>query len=363
MLQALSRTITETKGPSPSPGPQHPPRPTTSFQKQDAPQITLPQTRAPGILTPTFADEKSWILNVKTADKTFQLPYENAGVFSTDQVDLIADISSSMCESLALDETLRRPRIPRVRTQEIMYRALRQRFPKGRNYVFNGDVRPFDLKDSMLTRGGTDLQKAISFSSPDAVTVLLTDDKGTVSASQALQGGRHKILVVVLLTSFSLEEEYNELKGKATTSNGVASSVQKRVNHLYGPRSVTRPTDPMAPPGFGAALLGQRDGPGDFLQVVSAYDKDGKKPSDQSELVDRIATAIKKALLCPLWKVTNPYTSDLVIQCPSGRTLNVPGKVSGHDGVVVTPAPAEGDFTDKSLVYVHTRLSVTEPSS
>jgi hypothetical protein len=176
---------------------------------------------------------------------------------------------------------------------------------------------------------------------PTAITVVFTDDKNGVLAREAFAEGRQKLIVTCLLTSYSIDADYGE-----------GTAAEQETNRHYRRRVVGGATDPGVAPGFGFAMMGQRDGL-NLIRVDTAYDSTGQV-SDQTEILGRIAAAIEKARTAKFWRITNPTRSDFIIHCPSGRAVCI------LPGTNTTIAPDPSDLQNKSLanVYVHSPANV-----
>jgi hypothetical protein len=252
-------------------------------------------------------------------------------------VDLIGDVSGSMASSLAKDRE-RPGAVPRSVAHERIYRAVRKKFPVGLNLVFDDLVRGWDLERAMPSGGGTDLTTCLRTCRPAAITVIFTDDKGFVLPQEAFAEGRQKLIVPCLLTAFDIDVEFD-------TKLAAASPGQKRINGRY---RFTSGTSASNAPGFGAAMMGQRDLLS-LIRVDTAYNDKGEV-SDQGEIVDRIATAIEKARTAQFWRITNPTKSEFVIHCPSGRGVCIlPGTCT-----TIAPDPTDLKGFSRSNVYIHT---------
>jgi len=256
-------------------------------------------------------------------------------------VDIIGDISGSMGSALAYD-TKRPSAVPRSVAHELIYRAVRKRFPVGRNLVFDDTVQEWNMGGRLPKGGGTSLTRCLQFCDSSAVTVIFTDDKGSVLAKEALGEGRQKLIVPCLLTAFDIDVVYGD--NPATSRD---AEVQRGINSRYRLANGGVHTDPRFAPGFGVAMMGQRDALS-LLRIDTAYDATGKI-SDQTEIVERIAMAIEKARTAKYWRITNPTNSEFVIHCPSGRTVCIlPGT---HQ--TVAPDPSDMKGFSISNVYIH----------
>jgi hypothetical protein len=251
-------------------------------------------------------------------------------------VDIIGDISGSMEEPLANDKERPRP-VPRSTPHELIYRAVRKQFPAGLNMVFDSGVRSWNMEGAMPKGGSTSLTDCLRACRSTAITVIFTDDKGGVVAREAFAEGRQKLIVTCLLTAFSIDAEY-----------GGGSAAEEATNRrLYRTRTVGGTTAAGVAPGFGVAMMSQRDAL-NLIRVDTAYDSTGQL-SDQAAIIGRIAAAIEKARTAKFWRITNPTRSDFIIHCPSGRSVCI------LPGTNTTIAPDPSDMQDKSLsnVYIH----------
>lgn len=284
-------------------------------------------------------------LNITSNGIDYKFLCENKGKFNWNgNVDLIGDISGSMNDALSYDVVMNEKNTekwlnyPRIKTQEFIYKQIRKNFVRGKNYVFSDNVYNFDIEHTMKAGGGTDLQNAINKCDPNSITVIFTDDKGGVNLSNACNP-MHKMIIVVLLTSYSLVDEYNSES---------KDEVKQAIRCQYRFSSGTESTNPRDAPSFGTALLSQRDNFKDFIQVESAYNEDGTKLSDQKTIIDSITNAINQTVNHLMISITNTYKSDFIVQCPSGTTLSIPGNKT-----TITCSPLITDFEKSSILYVH----------
>lgn len=291
------------------------------------------------------------ILIISNYDKNYKFPYENKGNFNWNgNIDLIADTSGSMSYPLSYDEIMNEKNkekwlaYPRIKTQEFVYKEIRKKFPKGKNYVFSESVYEFKIENEMVPSGGTDLQKAIDKCDPNSITIIFTDDKGGVNLASSCNP-IHKMVIVVLLTSYSLDNEYNP---------DSKDEIKNQINKKYKISSGSNSTDPKAAPSFGTVLLSQRDSSRSFIQIESSYNEDGTKLSDQKMIIESINNAINHAIKAEMIYITNTYKRDFILQCPSGTTLSIPS-TSEKETKTITYLPLSKDFGEQCILYTHLR--------
>ncbi|MDE2098185.1 MAG: hypothetical protein KGL39_13100 [Patescibacteria group bacterium] len=259
---------------------------------------------------------------------------------SSGRVDIIGDISGSMGSPLANDAEIPNA-VTRLRTEELVYRKIRGLFPSGSNRVFDDEIKEWEMETPLQKTGRTDLVKCLNACDPSSVTVVMTDDKGELPASTVFHEKRQKLVVVCLLTAFSIDAEYGE-----------GTEKEKKTNLKYQRRTSGNrvATDAKTAPGFGMAMVAQRDGPG-LIRIDTSY-ADGKI-SDQSDIVTRVAKAVALAQTATYWEVTNAKRSEFVVHCASGRTMVIlPGTMT-----VVAPDKSDLGTLDapgpKAHVYIH----------
>jgi hypothetical protein len=298
------------------------------------------RTREKCTLDVVDSDRKLVLTNTEGHKLSFGIEW--AGAAASDlPVDIIGDISGSMGSALAFD-TERKNAVPRSVAHEAIYRAVRKMFPAGQNLIFDDTVRGWNMEGKIPSGGGTDLTTCMRSCRSSAITVIFTDDKGGVSAQDAFAEGRQKLVVPCLLTAFDIDVEYGDQSAAHSTTR------QRGVNQRYRWQSRGQQhTDPRYAPGFGVAMMGQRDALS-LIRVDTAYDATGNV-SHQDVIVGRIAAAIEKARTAQFWRITNPTSSEFVIHCPSGRSVCI------LPGTHTTIAPDLSDLKGGSLsnVYIH----------
>lgn len=306
-------------------------------------------TRALAQLSVHSAADDVRVLRVESQGRIFEFPGKLVGKFDWNgRVDLIGDISGSMKDGLSYDVVKagehpgRWKPVPRRETHELVYRAVRRLYPRGGNFVFDDNVSEFNMEKPLPFGGGTNLQNALAKCDARSITVIFTDDKGLVDLALACKP-IHKMVIVVLLTSYDIADEY-----KDSTKTGEAAAVQTQVRARY--RFKSGGTNARNTPGFGAALLSQRDGPQDLIQIVTAYNEDGTALSDQAAIVKRISDTVNGLKDAVLVAIKNNYNTHFVLQCTSGLTMAMAAQSE-----TITVSPRELDFKGiPSMLYAHT---------